>query len=162
MAGIDVATRVVRDCLAVSLTLPPTPAADAVHRPFSLARREAQQSTTTAPRLAPTGTVPLAPAAGPDTPAVAARVQATLASDRALFSIVTAGRQSIVEQANLMASENAQGFLPFTVLFGSSVPMPAMPTTKQTNLRREAAQAADKARVAAAYADPRGPAAPAR
>lgn len=158
MAGIDVATRVVRDSLAMTLSRPVTAVTDAGMRPSFAARREAALASV--PQvLAPTTAGATVGASSPGGASIPSRVQATLASDRALFTVLTAGRQSITAQANLMASQNAQGFLPFTALFGSGVPMPAMPTTPQTTLRRKAAQAADRARVQSAYADPRGPSA---
>jgi hypothetical protein len=162
MAAVDGVTLAARDSLAVVVTRPSV-AADAVERPLLQARREAQQAAAQ-PRLTAASAGGSAGPSSRTSAATPARVEATLAADRALFTVLTAGRQFVTEQANLMAAQNAARFLPFTALLGSSTSVPAMPATRQRTSRVCAARAASfrgEARqgvrdtVSAAYADPR-------
>lgn len=157
MGGLDFATIAVRDSLAVLASRPPT-TADVAERGY-LTTRSLQQ-TVTQPRLTQVAPVPgTTQAVATYAPTIPARVQATLAADRALFTVMTAGRQSVTAQANLLVSENASSFVPFTALLGSSLPTPALPTTRQMAARRAAAREAHnsavQAKVRTAYHDPR-------
>lgn len=160
MGGLDFATIAVRDSLAILAARPPT-TADVADR-AQLATRSLQHAVAQ-PRLVQVAAAPGTAPATTYAPTIPARVQATLAADRALFTVMTAGRQSVTEQANLMVSENAATFVPFTALLGSSVPTPALPTSRQMAARRAAARETAReaqnclvqAKVRSTYNDPR-------
>jgi len=143
---MDGATRASRDSLAVVATRPAA-ATDAADRPVLLGRRDGQQAVVQ-PRMvsAASGST-----AGPTSTAGAAipdRVQAGMAADRALFTVLTAGRQAVRDQADVLVARGTAGLLKssgggtaFAVLLGSSVSVPATADAFQAAQERSRAQA---------------------
>ena len=168
---MDGATRASRDSLAVVASRPAA-ATEAAERPTLLGRRDGQRATrTSSDRLATTASVATI---GPSSTAgatIPARVQAALASDRALFTALTVGRRSLTEQADKAVARSAatlahsaDGGAAFDTLLGSSLPMPNSPLSdfhaaQQRSKSLAAAREATRGKVARAYAAaPRPPA----
>ena len=162
---MDGAARASRDGLAVVASRPAA-ATEAAERPALLARRDGQQAVSAA-RLTATASVATIIPTSTTGPTIPGRVQATIASDRALFTALTTARETIKEQADVVTAQNRASFESgrgtgvFAALLGSDYAVPGTPPEFQAARQRAKAQAAAReathGKVTRRYAAPSQP-----